>query len=522
MARVKSSTKKAAGCCSADEMKCCAGCAPLVNTPNIKMGVVAVSRNCFPIELSRSRLGRVVKACADRRLDITVCSVVVETETDAMKAVAEMRAAGVDALALYLGNFGPEGPETILVRELGVPFMLCAAAEESAKDLIDGRGDAYCGMLNASLNCGLRGLRPFIPENPVGLPDEVAEMIAHFTRVARVVVGVKKLKLFSFGPRPHDFYACNAPLKPLYDLGVEVMENSELDLLLLFKDAAKQKARIEKVAADMACELGAGNSYPDRLKELAQLEVTLLDFCAENLGSRSFGVFANKCWPAFEHFFGFVPCYVNSRLARQGIPVACEVDLYGAVSEYMAQCASLAPVTLLDINNTVPDNHPLPRDLMGAAPRDLFMGFHCGNTPSCQLEKGCGLKHQYIMHRLLEKGKPPCITCGTMEGTLKAGPVTFFRVQGRADNHLQSYIAEGHVLKADPKSFGGIGIFAIPEFARFYRHVLLEKQYPHHGAVGFDHVGRVLFDATRLLGVCDVATPKPAGALYDGENPFAC
>jgi len=51
--------------------------------------------------------------------------------------------------------------------------------------------------------------------------------------------------------------------------------------------------------------------------------------------------------------------------------------------------------------------------------------------------------------------------------------------------------------------------------------VLLEKQYPHHGAVGFDHVGRVLFDAVRMLGVDDVGTPKPAGVLYKGENPFA-
>ncbi|MCL1888553.1 MAG: hypothetical protein FWF96_06750, partial [Kiritimatiellaeota bacterium] len=89
MARVKSSTKKAAGC-AACERSCSAGCAPLTNTPVIKMGVVAVSRNCFPIELSRSRLERVKKACAARRLAIVPCSVVVETEADAMKAVAEM------------------------------------------------------------------------------------------------------------------------------------------------------------------------------------------------------------------------------------------------------------------------------------------------------------------------------------------------------------------------------------------------------------------------------------------------
>ena len=48
---------------------------------------------------------------------------------------------------------------------------------------------------------------------------------------------------------------------------------------------------------------------------------------------------ANKCWPAFQTQFGFVPCYVNSRLtARWAIPIACEVDIWGAVSEYIGTC----------------------------------------------------------------------------------------------------------------------------------------------------------------------------------------
>ncbi len=51
-----------------------------------------------------------------------------------------------------------------------------------------------------------------------------------------------------------------------------------------------------------------------------------------------------------------MPCYVNSRLSSQGIPVACEVDIYGALSEYLCYLASDIPATLLDINNTVPDD----------------------------------------------------------------------------------------------------------------------------------------------------------------------
>jgi L-fucose isomerase-like protein len=323
------------------------------NVPVVNPGIVAVSRDCFPIQLSQKRKCLVLDGCRKLNLAVQGIEPVVENETDVLKALEDIRQKGVNALVIYLGNFGPEGPETLLAQKFDGPVMFAGAAEETGNDLINGRGDAYCGMLNASYNIGLRKLRPYIPEYPIGIPDEISRMIADFLPVARVLLGLKALKIFSFGPRPQDFLACNAPVKPLYDLGVEIMENSELDLYDVFL-SAKDSAAIPKVAADMAAELGKGNRHPGLLEKLAQYEVGLVEFMKRNLGASSFGVFANKCWPSFEKYFGFVPCFVNSRLASRGIPVSCEVDIYGVLSEYMAACATELPVTLLDINNTVP------------------------------------------------------------------------------------------------------------------------------------------------------------------------
>jgi len=77
------------------------------------------------------------------------------------------------------------------------------------------------------------------------------------------------------------------------------------------------------------------------------------------------------------------------------------------------------------------------------------------------------------------------------------------------------------VLDVDPRSFGSIGVFAIREMGRFYRHVLIEKRYPHHTAVAFAHAGRTLFAAARMLGVEDIAFNQPRGIIYPAENPFA-
>ena len=134
------------------------------NLPEVKLGIVAVSRDCFPIELSEKRRGLVMDACKSKGLKITEIKTTVESETDALGALAEIEKSGVNALVVYLGNFGPEGPTTLLAQKFDGPVMFAAAAEESGKDLIGGRGDAYCGMLNVSYNTGLRKLRPYIPE----------------------------------------------------------------------------------------------------------------------------------------------------------------------------------------------------------------------------------------------------------------------------------------------------------------------------------------------------------------------
>lgn len=493
----------------------------MINSPEVKLAIVGVSRDCFPMDLTRSRLGRLVDACKDAGVDVYKCNTIIENEKDTLAALAEVAEAGANAAVIYLGNFGPEGPYSIFADYFEGPVMACAAAEESKDSLVEGRGDAFCGMLNASYNFGLRDVPVYIPQMPVGLPDELAEKIKHFKSVARVILGISALKIFAFGPRPQDFYACNAPIQPLYDLGIEVVENSELDLWVLYNSIDEDDPEIEPITQDMAKELGQGNTYPDLLPKLARFELALMRFYEENLGSRRYGVFANKCWPAFEKAFGFVPCYVNSRLAAQGIPVACEVDIYGALSEYMCQLAGNTPATLLDINNTVPRDMISPgSDLKGARPEDLFMGFHCGNTAGCCM-KNYSMQYQRIMNSLIEdQSHAPDITRGTLEGQIKPGPATFFRLHGTADCRMTSYVAEGNILDIDPRSFGSIGIFAIPNFARFYRHVLIGKRFPHHGAVSFAHCGKTLFDAVKLLGVDDLNAPLSSSVLYPGENPF--
>ena len=491
------------------------------NIPEVKLGVVAVSRDCFPESLSVSRRQNLMKAYTEKYgtegiYECPVC--IVESEIHMVQALEDIKKARCNALCVYLGNFGPEISETLLAKHFDGPKMFIAAAEESGDNLLDGRGDAYCGMLNASYNLQLRNIKAYIPEYPVGDAEECADMIHEFMPIARAVIGLQNLKIISFGPRPMNFLACNAPIKQLYNLGVEIEENSELDLFEAFNKHAGDE-RIPAIVKEMEEELGVGNKKPEILAKLAQYELTLKDWIEEHRGYRKYVALTGKCWPAFQTQFGFVPCYVNSRLTAQGIPVSCEVDIYGTLSEFIGTVVSQDAVTLLDINNSVPSDM-YNSDIKGKynyTQKDTFMGFHCGNTASSKLSF-CEMKYQKIMARTL----PEEVTQGTLEGDIKPGDITFYRLQSTADNKLRAYVAQGEVLPVATRSFGSIGVFAIPEMGRFYRHVLIEKGFPHHGAVAFGHYGKALFEVFKYIGVPveEIGYNQPAGVRYPTENPW--
>lgn len=495
------------------------------NIPEMKIAIVAASRNGFSEELSVNRRKKMVEIYRSKysETDIYECPMCVgDNEVSVGRVLKNIQKEECNALCIYLGNYGPEIAETMLAEKFNGPVMFCAAAEDSGDDLFDGRGDAYCGMLNASYALGIRSKRVYIPEEPVGEPAECAEMIHEFLPIARTIEGLRNLKIISFGPRPNNFLACNAPIKPLFDLGVEIEENSELDLLEAFQKHEGDK-RISGLVDEMAAELGAGNNLPEILPKLAQYELTLMDWIRTHKGQRKYVALTSKCWPAFEPQFGFVPCYVNSRLTAKGYPVACEVDIYGALSEFIGTCVTADVVTILDINNSVPrdmfEKSIKEQSFIGGpyGPRDVFMAFHCGNTAACRL-KDCKLCN----HQMMSKVLPEDITKGTIQGDIQPGQITLYRLQSTADTRLCAYVAQGEVLPVSTKSYGSIGICGIKDMGRFYRHVLVEKHFPHHGALAFGHFGHAIYEVFKYIGIkpVDIDYNRPVGDFYETENPF--
>ena len=86
------------------------------NIPNIKIGIVAVSRDCFPESLAVNRRKAVIAAYEKKfgKEGIYECPIcIVESEIHAQQAFEDVKKAGCNALCVYLGNFGPEISETM-------------------------------------------------------------------------------------------------------------------------------------------------------------------------------------------------------------------------------------------------------------------------------------------------------------------------------------------------------------------------------------------------------------------------
>lgn len=493
------------------------------NLPEVKLGIIVGSTDWMPQEVAITQRSKLIDLYnttygIGQIYECPVC--ITDNEISIKRALKDIQKNECNALCIYYANYGPESAGTLLAQEFSGPVMFFAAAEE--EDMQYHRKDAMSGFINACYALKLRNSSVYIPSRPIGTLRQCVEMLVQFFPIARTLIAINNLKVIAIGPRPSSYLAASAPNHLLYNLGIEVAEYSELELFNSYNKHA-QDTRIDKIVDDMVVELGdKGNKYPTKLQKYAQYELTIEDWIRNHKGNRKFITVTSTCWPAFPVNFGFVPCYVNSRLTSKGIPIACEVDIYGAVSEYIAQSICDDSVAILNLNNSIPqsvyESEVKGKDFNGVQFKqgDLFLGYHCGVTSSTRL-KSCSSELHYVNNLLLGEEK----STGTLHGQIISGQVTIFRLQAMRDNKLRAYIAQGEILPIKIDTYGGYGVFAIPEFERFLRNVIIEKQFPNHTIVLFGHYAEQLYSVLSLLGIDEIEYNHPREIPYPKENPYS-
>jgi L-fucose isomerase-like protein len=286
-------------------------------SPSVKLGFVSASRNCFPRSLSEARAKKLIAACQGQGIELVVpqgpCAVI-ESREHASEAAAQLMAAGCDAAVLFLGNFSPEIEDAQFVKDFSGCVMVLAAAEESASTLLEGRGDALCGLLSATMAIEKRSLmgRVFIPEQPLVDCARGVEEIARFIDVMKVVKGTQNMTIGLFGPRPRDFETCNYNLASILSLGIEVEELGFFDLV---NEVEKVKGSANLAGIEKEMNQDVNNIPTDGfINRLSAYEQALL-----NLRDRlKLSGATSQCWAEQEWKLQHTPCFINGRLAGKG------------------------------------------------------------------------------------------------------------------------------------------------------------------------------------------------------------
>ncbi len=101
------------------------------------------------------------------------------------------------------------------------------------------------------------------------------------------------------------------------------------------------------------------------VEKLAALKAAIQEMCEDH----QCNCVAIQCWNALQSGLGIMPCLVNGLLIEEGIPVACETDIHGAVTSVLLQAAGLfeKPIFFADVTVRHPENDNA----------ELF--WHCGN-----------------------------------------------------------------------------------------------------------------------------------------------
>ena len=167
-------------------------------------------------------------------------------------------------------------------------------------------------------------------------------MIEDFVPIARAILGLTRPEDHHLRPPSRrTFLACNAPIKALYDLGVDVEENSELDLLVAYNEHADDPRIPAKMRGNGGGAGRAATTTPGILPRLAQYELTLLDWAEAAQGRppvRGLRQQVLACLPDRVRLRALLCQQPPDRAWASH--VSCEVDIYGALSEYIGICVS--------------------------------------------------------------------------------------------------------------------------------------------------------------------------------------
>jgi L-fucose isomerase-like protein len=449
---------------------------------NSTLGVIIGNRDFFPDKLVAEARTEILDLFKELNITPVLLSNAdsklggVETFAEAQKCAALFKkyANEIDGILVVLPNFGDEKgvAETIKLSGLTVPILIQGYPDDLAKMDVVNRRDAWCGKISVCNNLYQYGIKYSLTTKHVVSPKDESFItdLKNFTAVCRVVNGLRKVRIGAVGARPTAFNTVRYSEKLLQRNGISVTTVDLSEILgnanKLTKDDASVKAKLEKIHA----YTNTGLTPPDKLVQIAKLDVVLADFMLEN----SLDATAIQCWTSIQKNYGCNVCTSMSMMSENMLPSACEVDVTGTLTMYAMQLASGSPSALVDWNNNYADDD------------SKCVLFHCGNWAKSFLPD-ITISTAPILGTSVGTEN----TYGALDGRTPAMPLTFGRIStDDCRGVIKTYIGEGELTDDALKTFGNRAVAQINNLQGLMNYVCRN---------GFEH--HVVMNASKTAGI---------------------
>lgn len=395
-------------------------------------------------------------------------------DADRKKIAEKFKAEKIDGLFLPHGNFGTEYECARLAKDLNVPVLLWGPRDERPEP--DGMRlrDTQCGLFATGKVLRRFGI-PFTYMTNCRLTDpEFERGVRDFIAVCNVVKTFRNIRILQIGPRPYDFWStmCNeGELLEKFNVQLAPVPIPELtgEMKRVKKEErGKVDGVIDYCRENMNCQIS-----DDLLENVASLKVAMRNL-ANRYGANAIAI---QCWNALQAEIGIMPCAANALLNEEGLPVVCETDIHGAITQLMVEAADLERHRAMFADWTVrhPDNDN----------GELLQ--HCGPWPIS-----------------VARGKPTiCVPVafdynGAVSAEAKHGDLTLARFDG--DNGEYSLLL-GHAKGIDGPYTKGTYLWVEVENLKRLEAKIVEGPYIHHCVAIHSDVVPVLYEACKYIGV---------------------
>ena len=408
------------------------------------------------------------------------------SDEDIGATLKKFREAEVDCVISPHCNFGTEDLVAKLAKEMAKPFLLWGPRDEDP--LADGSRlrDTQCGLFATSKILSRLSV-PFSYITNSRVEDEVfARGFDNFAAAANVVKAFKKIRIGQIGVRPGAFWTVIANEGELLEkFGIEVVPYNLGDVVNLAKEVKVRKSKDYLDTLAFARQNLEINIKDDELENIISLKAAIKELRSRD----NISAFAIQCWTSLDDIYKIVPCFANSLLFDEDIPVACETDICGAVSAIISQAATFNKSKVIFADITIRHPHEENSELL----------WHCGPFPYSLKKEGTTGKIEY--HNILEGNN-----AGTCSWEVKGGDVTIVRFDGlKGEYSLFTGQAQG---TSGPHTAGTYLWIKVGDWPK-WEEKLIYGPYIHHIAAVHGKISPVLYEAVRYIDGLSLVAIEP-------------